>query len=479
MNAGTSTTITAIKGGLRQGALGPLAITFFVVSAAGPLVAMAGGVPVTMLFGNGAGIPAMFLLATLILLTFSVGYTAMAKHVCNAGAFYAFAGIGLGKAAAGAAGMIALLAYNAMQVGLYGLFGAAAKGVVEPVIAVSLPWWCYSLVAMAMIAFAGYRQVDLSTKILGLLVVAEYLVVMLLDGGIIASGGDAGMTMRPFALDVVGSGAPITGLLLCFAAFIGFEATTIYSEEARDPGKTIPRATYLSVILIGLFYSLSTWALVNGIGIDKVMPLLTGGDPTTVLFDQAAHYIGTGMVLPMQILFVTSIFASLLAFHNAVARYFFAMGREGLLPQGLGVAHTRFASPHRGSVTQSMVAAVLLGVLILGGADPVLVVFTLNSAIATLGIIVLMAMTSLATLFFFKRNPELNPGLFTTLCTLLALASLGAIAGLAVYHFDVLTGGSNAVDPVLPLLVLVAAIVGAVLAKRQRPETAPIADYIL
>jgi amino acid transporter len=233
----------------------------------------------------------------------------------------------------------------------------------------------------------------------------------------------------------------------------------------------------LSVLLIGLFYTVSTWALVNGIGIDKVMPLLTSGDPTTLLFDQAAHYIGEGMLLPMQVLFVTSIFASLLAFHNAVARYFFAMGREGLLPQRLGVAHERFASPHRGSVTQSLVAAVMLGIFTLGGADPVLVMFTLNSAVATLGIIVLMAITALATLFFFKRNPELKPGLFTTLCSLVALAGLGSIAGLAVYHFDVFTGDSTGITPALPLLVLAAAVLGAVLANRKRTVAAPVADW--
>ena len=47
------------RSALRADALGVGAITFFVVSAAGPLVAMAAGVPVAMLLGNGAGVPAM------------------------------------------------------------------------------------------------------------------------------------------------------------------------------------------------------------------------------------------------------------------------------------------------------------------------------------------------------------------------------------------------------------------------------------
>ena len=49
-------------------------IVFFVVSAAAPLTAVAGGVPLSMMLGNGPGIPLTFLLVTGILLLFAVGY---------------------------------------------------------------------------------------------------------------------------------------------------------------------------------------------------------------------------------------------------------------------------------------------------------------------------------------------------------------------------------------------------------------------
>ena len=111
-------TSQAGAGQLRRNALGVAAITFFVVSAAAPLTAVAGGYPIAMLLGNGAGVPAAVVLVTLILLVFSVGYTAMARHVANAGSFFAFTSRGLGGVAGGAAAYIALLAYNTMQIGL-------------------------------------------------------------------------------------------------------------------------------------------------------------------------------------------------------------------------------------------------------------------------------------------------------------------------------------------------------------------------
>src|SRR5579863_5112749 len=126
---------------LRSGSLGVLAVTFFVVSAAGPLVAMAGGIPVAMLFGNGAGTPALFLAATLLLGLFSVGYTAMARHVQDAGAFYSLVRRGLGERAGAATALVALLSYNALQISLYGMLGSALNALLMPVLHRSLPWW--------------------------------------------------------------------------------------------------------------------------------------------------------------------------------------------------------------------------------------------------------------------------------------------------------------------------------------------------
>jgi len=82
---------------LRRGSLGVLAISFFVISAAAPLTAMAGGAPVAMLLGNGSGIPAAYVVVSVLLLVFSVGYTAMARHHTSTGAFYSYVTRGLGQ----------------------------------------------------------------------------------------------------------------------------------------------------------------------------------------------------------------------------------------------------------------------------------------------------------------------------------------------------------------------------------------------
>lgn len=106
---------------LRKTSLGMASVKFLVISAAAPLTAVAGGVPIAMLLGNGSGVAAGFAIVTAILLLFSVSYVTMAQHIANAGAFYTFTAQGLGGRMGGAASMIAILSYKAMQVGVTGL----------------------------------------------------------------------------------------------------------------------------------------------------------------------------------------------------------------------------------------------------------------------------------------------------------------------------------------------------------------------
>lgn len=458
---------------LRKNSLGVAAVTFLVVSAAAPLTAVAGGVPLSMLLGNGPGIPLTFLIVTGVLLMFSVGYVAMALHIRNAGAFYAFTAQGLGGLMGGAAALLAILAYNAMQIGVFGLFGAATSGFMAS-LGLDLPWWAWTYIGIAAVAVLGYRRVDLSARVLTVLVVLEYLVVLVIDAAILFSGGDSGLTMEPFTPSAFLSGTPAIGILFCFAAFIGFEATTIYSEEARDPGRTVPRATYISVLIIGIFYMLTAWLMVNGAGAGKLVGELQAlQDPTTFLFGLAERYVGHWIIPVMNLLFVTSLFAGVVAFHNGVARYMYVAGREGLLPRGLGVTHPQYQSPHVGSIVQTAIAITVVGIFAVTGQDPVLALFSWATNVGTLAIMLLMTFTAFAIIAFFARRPGLESNPFTT--RVLPLVT-GTILGLLVIYiavnFGSLAGANGFMAVFLPGLVLVAAIAGLLLALRLKGTNA-------
>lgn len=452
---------------LRSNALGVSAITFMVVSAAAPLTGAAGGIPLSMLLGNGAGIPGTFLLVTAILLIFAAGYVAMARHVKNAGAFYAFAAQGLGGHSGGAAAMIAMLSYNAMQIGLMGLFGAAASGTFGPtgLGLIDVPWYYWSYAAIAIIAVLGYRQVDLSAKVLMVLVFLEFAIVLLLDAVILGKGGASGLTLAPFTpAQIFSTDTWSIGVLYSFAGFIGFEATTIYSEEARDPHVTVPKATFLSVLAIGIFYSVTSWLMVMGIGMDQLMPTLGGMDPTTFLFMLGSQYLGDTASMIMGVLFVTSVFAALLAFHNAIARYIFVTGREGILPDAVGITHGTHLSPHVGSVIQTILAVLVVTLFVVQGMDPVLQLFSWLSQLGTLGVLGLMSLTSFAVIAFFARNAMGEGAMSTKVLPLIAGVIMAILFVKIFMDFGALTGAEGHLSWILPSLVLVAGAVGIVLA---------------
>ncbi|WP_434568737.1 APC family permease [Pseudomonas sp. R3-56] len=455
---------------LKRGALGVGFIIFFVISAASPLSVIAGGFPIGIMLGNGAGTPALLLLALLVLLAFSAGYTAMSRHMTNAGGFYAFTSRGLGGLAGGAAGVLAMFAYNILQVGLYGMFGGVVSGTMASMFGLELPWWAYSLLAMASVAILGYRKIDLSARVLSVVVIAEYLAILTLDFAMLKSGGDSGINLDSFDRSHVFSGTPSIGLLFCFAAFIGFEATTIYGEEARNPQRTIPIATYASVLLIGGFYALSVWAMVIGVGADKIVPTLQAlQDPTTFIYGLSDHFVGPQLTQVIRVLFMVSIYAGLLAFHNAAARYFYAIGRDGLLHSRLGTTHRVHQSPHMGSVLQSLIAAVVVLIFAALDADPILQLFAWFSNLATLCVILLMALTSAAVLVYFRKHPELKLGLWRgRILPGFSCLALLAVLVLAVLHFDVLTGASQLLSYGLCAVIPIALIVGVFLAARLR-----------
>jgi amino acid transporter len=453
---------------LRRNSLGLIAVTFMVVSAAAPLTGVAGAVPVAFLLGNGTGVPLTFLLMTVIMLIFAVGYVAMSRHVTNAGAFYSYAARGLGGHAGGAVSMVALVAYNAMQFGLLGLLGGISAGVFSQ-FGLTLPWWGYSLIAIALVAVLGYRQVDLSARVLVVLVALEYLIVLLVDFAILGSGGAQGLSFDFFDFQAFNSGSLTAAVLFCLGSFIGFEATTIYAEEARDPARTIPRATYLSVLMIGVFFVFTTWLMVVAVGPAELVPMIGGlDDPTAYFFIITEQYVGGTASMVAGLLLVSSLFAAVSAFHNYIARYSYTAGREGLLPAAFGTTHDDHQSPHVGSVVQTIGALIVLAVFAGLDLDPITQMFTWVSQIGTLGVLGMMVLTSLAVIRFFRRQGGGSP-----LATLiLPLVSAVVMAALFVYifaNFGDLTGTTGgALGWILPSLIPVAALVGMAAAARLK-----------
>ena len=447
---------TAPETALHTGRLGVLGIVFFVVAAAAPLVGMTGAVPVAIVLGNGAAAPGAYVVVGLTLLVFSVGYAAMSQRVTNAGAFFAYIGRGLGRHLGTASAFVSILAYLAIQLAIYGFFGALMAGQVGV-----LPWWAWSLFSWAVVTLLSLLSVDVGAKVLGVLMLLELAALVVTAVAILLDGGPEGLnfwaSFNPTAIIAGGlAGSAGIAFAFAFASFIGFEATAIYGEESKDPKTVVPRATYLAVVVITVLFGLTAFAMVTGMGASAVVEktaLLSSvagvplADPAAVLFALATQYVGPWMATLMGILVLSSLFAGLLAFQNAASRYLFALGRGGALPRRLSKVNGRGA-PSTASLVTSVITGVVLVMFAVFRLDPILNLFYWFSGLAVIAIVLIEILVSVAIIAYFRRNKGAE-NIFQTVIAPV-LATIGLVLGeyLLMSRFGLLAGTvAEGVDP--------------------------------
>ncbi|OMC36918.1 amino acid transporter [Mycobacterium sp. GA-1841] len=448
-----------------RGNLGIASIVFMVVAAAAPLGVIGGVVPLGIASGNGTGFPATFIAATLVLLLFAVGFTAMTPYVEEAGAFFSYVRQSLGLPAGIGIAFVALVSYVALEAGVYGLLGPAGASVLELAGGPGLPWWVFAAVAFAVTTYLGYRNIELSSRVLGILLTAEIVIVLVLDLVIVVRGGDHGLSSGIVNPAAVLSGSLGIGLLFAIISYVGFEATAIFRDEARDPERTIPRATYLALVLIGVFYAVTSWALISGWGDEQAVTHATDSG-ATFLGDTARRYIGAVGADIITVLYFTSLFACILAFHNVASRYVFALSQRDVLPAVLSRPHDRHGSPHRASLWISGVVAVSVALAVVFGLDPAAQFYTWFAGATTVGVVLLMVATSIAVLVYFRRDRHGLSLWRVRVAPALGLAGLLGALALILTNLSDLVGGSSVLAWVI-IGVLVAAFAGGVLVGRS------------
>lgn len=468
------------EAGLARRTLTVPTLVFMIIAASAPLTVLAGGAPTSFAVTGLVGVPVGYLALGIILVLFAIGYGAMSAQVRNAGAFYAYVTSGLGVRQGIGASMLALVSYNAMQVGLWGIFGFASASLVSGVLGISVPWWVAALVGWVLVGWLGVNKIDLSAKVVAVVVTLEFAVVILVNIMSFAAAPE-GVNGEAFAPDNFLTNG--LGAILAFgiAAFMGFESGAIYSEEVKDPRRSVSRATFIAVSIIALFYAFSAWALTIGVGPSQVVGLSQefGPDLVFVFLDQQGSALLSDVA---NVLFITSLLAALIAFHNAAARYFFSLGRARVLPHWLASSGRNSQAPVAGSLSQSALALVLIIVFAIAGTGselgelfPVVTMFTWLTNAGAFGLVFLLAVTSVAIIAFFVKDPRGYSSFVRLWAPALATLGLGTVFVLILLNFDVMIGaeGPSPLVIIMPAIILGAGAVGLIwgeVLRRIRPE---------
>ena len=418
---------------LQGKAVGLVGVLFLAVTGAAPMSAMLGNVPFAAGYGIGTYTPAAFLLATVVLTIFSVGYAAMASRVSSVGGFYSFISQGLGREIGMSAGFTSLACYSLFEASLSGLFAFFGNKWFNEHFGFNIPWLVLALIMIMLIGLLAYRDVKLSVRVLGTALVAEVIMLVVFVIGVATAKGGTSYSLdslnlfkvyTPLAAQTVGTvvipvGAAAVGVFMAFWSWVGFEMAPNYAEESRDPKRTIPQSLLISVIGLGVFYVIVSWSAVSAFPTQADMAALAFSDGVNFFLTPIKAFVGTWAYELMFLLILTSSFACGMAFHNTTARYIYSLGREGVLPKAVAETHDHHKSPHKASAVQSVLAAawVILYGLGYGFDDPSgqawLGVYTLFAVLGTGLLLVLQAVVSVAIILWFRKNGGGNA--FTTL----------------------------------------------------------------
>jgi amino acid transporter len=449
------------RSGLARRSVTAGGLWFFAVSASAPMTALVGGVVTSYAHTGVVGMPLSFLLLTAALCLLTVGYVAMSRHVAHAAPFYALLALGLGRAWGVAGGLVALVGYNAVQIALYGLLGATLAADLGG------PWWVWAALVWLVIAVFGVLRVDISARLIAALLVVEIGVIVLFDVAAFThpAGGSVSLDpLRPSRLFVGGLGGVFA---FSIASFLGYESGPAYGEEARTD-RAVGRATLAALAVLGPFYAVCAWALSVAEGPDRVAQA-AARDPNLPFTILSSSFGPFGPVVAGlgQVLLVTSVFAAMLSFHGTAARYTFGFARERLLPTWLASTGTGNRSqrdaPIGGSVVQSLLAAVVVAVFAVLGADPVAKLFTWLAAVAAFAVFALLWSASIAALRWFHHGGGSNEGVWPRLLApgLAVPVGLGVLAAMAL-NMDTLLGAEagSPMTVVIPGIVVLAVVAG-------------------
>lgn len=318
--------------------IAPLSTLGFVWNASGGLLVLA------------------YLLGALAMYFTAKSYALMTEAQPLAGSVYAFARLGLGQFAGFFAGWMILLDYLLVPALLYAL-AAVAMSTLLPV--VPRPLW---IVLSFSVTFGiNWFGIQVTTRANFFFLALQGLMLLAFLGFALAalhSGkGHGALTLKPvFDAGLFDASKVFAGTSICLLSFLGFDAISTLSEEARDQsGRTVGRAIIGTLVATTLIFAAQTWIIGN------LMPGFAIKDAAAAAFELADWAIGAWFAVIMAwVIALTNGFSNPVPMQAGVARVVFAMGRDRQLPGVLAAVHPRHGTPYA--------AMIATGILSLGVA---------------------------------------------------------------------------------------------------------------
>jgi amino acid transporter len=325
---------------LHRGALGLVDIAASTMANIGPAY--------SFMFGFGlivvtAGIAAPLTIVAAVIAIALLGNTLsqFSRAQPSTGGFITFVGKSFGGTSAVTTALLCGAGYIIAISSVLAVSGWYLEYVLNYYFAWNVPWIIWSVLLTAGSMYMMYRGVAVSTKLAGLFFGFEMLILVIVAIASLAKNGSH-LSAAPFEWSHLNNGfsglAP--GFPLAVYLFIGWENSAALAEETGNPRRNVPRAVFLSIVLMAVLYLLVAYATVSGFH-DNANALAAAPIP----FITVAHSTLAKVAVIAYLAGLTSTVGVLIAAVNSQARLIFNAGREGLLPRWIGRVHPTRRTP--------------------------------------------------------------------------------------------------------------------------------------
>ncbi len=359
---------------------------------------------------SGAQAPLAYLIGFIVVLALGLCLVQLAKRFPSAGGYYTYVSRTIGPRVGFLTGWMFVFYSPVVGGPFLAYLGYVLEGELKSNYGVTwFHWWMLVIVGLPLIALAGYLGIAFSIRTIVIIGSLEFLIVIALSLWALASPGPGGFTLKTFTTGFNPGGiATASGIALAIVFTVqgltGWEAAVPLAEETENPRRNVPRATMISIVVVGLVVVLAIWSQVIGWGVNDLGKLPTSAElPALVI----AHRVwGSVWWLALFAMF-TSVIGGCLATQNVATRMWFGMGRSGVLPAAFGRVHPVRKTPTT-AVTTQLVLSALLGLI--GGwwLGPAQIFILVLGFVLVIAVIMVYVAANLGVVRYYWREERAN-----------------------------------------------------------------------
>jgi len=184
----------------------------------------------------------------------------------------------------------------------------------------------------------------------------------------------------------------LQGAAYVFFAYIGFDAVSTAAEEVKNPQKDLPKGIITSLLICTVLYIIVSAILT---GVVPYLNYMNTAAPVAFALEQIGINWGSALVSVGAVFGLTSV---LLVMMFGQTRIFFAMSRDGLLPEVIGGINKKTKTPVNSTIIVGVATALIAGFLPIG----------IVSELTNIGTLAAFIIVSLGIIALRKKRPDIN-----------------------------------------------------------------------